>query len=57
MDQLVGLSEIDDLRRKVEAYLEPVSAHILLSATADAEHKFRRYMVVRTKMSLTPGLR
>ena len=52
---ILGLMEIDDLRRKVEAYLEPNSARVLLLATADAAHKFRRYMVVRTQMSLATG--
>ena len=53
---ILGLMEIDDLRRKVEAYLEPDSARVLLLATADAAHKFRRYMVVRTQMSLVTGV-
>jgi AI-2 transport protein TqsA len=52
---ILGLMEIDDLRLKVEAYLEPGSARVLLLATADVAHKFRRYMVVRTQMSLATG--
>jgi AI-2 transport protein TqsA len=52
---ILGLMEVDDLRRRVEAYLEPGSARVLLLATADVAHKFRRYMVVRTQMSLVTG--
>jgi AI-2 transport protein TqsA len=53
---ILGLMEVDELRRKVNAYLEPGSARILLLATADVAHKFRRYMVVRTQMSLATGV-
>jgi AI-2 transport protein TqsA len=52
---VLGLMEIDDLGRRVEAYLEPGSARALLLATADTAHKFRRYMVVRTQMSVATG--
>jgi AI-2 transport protein TqsA len=52
---ILGLMEVDDVRRRVEAYLEPRSARILLLATADVAHKFRKYMVVRTQMSLVTG--
>jgi len=52
---VLGLMEVGDLRRRVEAYLEPRSAHVLLVATADVAHKFRQYMVVRTQMSLATG--
>lgn len=52
---ILGLMEIEDLRRKVEARLEPDSANVLLLATADVAHNFRRYMVVRTQMSLATG--
>lgn len=52
---ILGLMEIGDLRRRVEACLEPDPARVLLSATADAARKFRRYMVVRTQMSLATG--
>lgn len=34
---ILGLMEIDGLRRRVEAYLEPGSARALLSAAADAK--------------------
>lgn len=52
---ILGLMEIDDLRRRVETYLEPGSARVLLLATADMARMFRRYMVVRTQMSLATG--
>lgn len=53
---IFGLMEIDNSRRKVETYLEPDTARVLLSATADAAYKFRRYMLVRTQMSFTTGV-
>jgi AI-2 transport protein TqsA len=52
---VLGLMEVDDLRGRVEAYLEPDSARVLLQATDDVAHKFRRYIVVRTQMSLATG--
>lgn len=53
---ILGLMEVDDLRRKVEAYLAPDSARVLVLATADAADKFRRYMVVRSLMSIATGV-
>ena len=52
---ILGLMEIDRLGLRIEAYLEPDSARVLLAATADVAQKFRRYMVVRTQMSLATG--
>ncbi len=53
---ILGLMEVDDLRRKAEAFLALDAARMLLSATADTARKFRKYMVVRTQMSLATGL-
>ena len=53
---IMGLIEVDDLYRKVRAFVEPEAAQRLISACADTAHKFRRYMQVRMLMSLTTGL-
>src|SRR5271157_3835127 len=53
---ILGLMEVDDLRRKAEAFIAPEAARKLLLATADTARKFRKYMVVRTQMSLATGL-
>jgi AI-2 transport protein TqsA len=53
---ILGLMEVDDLRRKAQAFIAPDAARMLLSATADTARKFRKYMVVRTQMSLATGI-
>ena len=53
---IMGLIEVDDLHGRVRAFLKPETAQVLLSASADTAHKFRRYMEVRTSMSLLTGL-
>jgi AI-2 transport protein TqsA len=53
---ILGLMEVDDLQRKTRVFLTPDAAHALLSATGDVARKFRKYMVVRTQMSLVTGL-
>ncbi len=52
---ILGLMEVDDLRRGVEAFVAPDSASVLLTAIADTARKFRTYMIVRTQMSLATG--
>jgi len=53
---ILGLIEVDDLHGRVRAFLPPETAQVLLSASADTAQKFRRYMEVRTSMSLLTGL-
>ena len=53
---ILGLMEVDDLHRKAQAFLKPEAARVLLSASADTALKFRKYMEVRTLMSLATGL-
>ncbi len=53
---ILGLMEVDDLRRKAEASIAPETAPMLQAATADTARKFRKYMVVRTQMSLATGV-
>jgi AI-2 transport protein TqsA len=53
---ILGLMEVDDLHRKARAFLKPEAGRVLLSASADTALKFRKYMEVRTLMSLATGL-
>ncbi len=53
---ILGLMEVDDLLRKTKAVIGREEAHMLLSASADTARKFRKYMVVRTQMSLATGV-
>jgi predicted PurR-regulated permease PerM len=52
---VLGLMEVDDLRWKIGASVESESARAFLSASADTARKFRKYMTVRTQMSLATG--
>ena len=52
---IIGLMEVEDIERKVRAYLPDESARRLIAASADTAHKFRKYMEVRTLMSLATG--
>ena len=53
---LLGLLEVDDMRRKVEALRNPETARFLLAGATSVAAKFRRYMLVRTLMSALTGL-
>ena len=53
---VLGLLEVDDLRRKVAALHNPEAARVLLQGSAASAARFRRYMVVRTQMSAVTGL-
>jgi predicted PurR-regulated permease PerM len=53
---VLGLMEVEVLRAKVEICLEAGAAKALLSATSDTARQFRRYMAVRTLMSIATGL-
>ena len=53
---ILGLLEVDDIRRKIEALDNRGVAHVLLDGSAAAPEKFRKYMVVRTQMSAMTGL-
>src|ERR1700692_536823 len=48
--------EVDDARRKVEALGNQDAARMLIDATAATAVKFRKYMLVRTQMSVVTGL-
>jgi AI-2 transport protein TqsA len=53
---MLGLLEVDDVRRKVQALKNQDAARILIDATAATAVKFRKYMLVRTQMSVVTGL-
>ncbi len=53
---ILGLLEVDDIRRKIEALDNREVAHVLLDGSVAAAEKFRKYMVVRTQMSAMTGL-
>jgi predicted PurR-regulated permease PerM len=52
---MLGLLEVDDIKRKLIARKERTFARILLSGGATIAAKFRRYILIRTVMSLITG--
>jgi AI-2 transport protein TqsA len=53
---VLGLLEVDDMRRKVQSLHNREAASVLLQGTAASAAKFRKYMLVRTQMSAITGL-
>jgi predicted PurR-regulated permease PerM len=53
---ILGLLEVDDFRRKLIQLKDNEIARIALSAGTTIAAKFRRYLLIRTIMSLTTGL-
>ena len=53
---ILGLMEVDDLHRRVQAFATPEAARILLQGSAATAQKIRKYMEVRTQMSLATGV-
>jgi AI-2 transport protein TqsA len=53
---VLGLLEVDDMRRKVETLDNREAARVLLNGSAATAAKFRKYMLVRTQMSAITGL-
>ncbi len=53
---MLGLLEVDDAGRKVQAMANREAARVLLDGSATAAAKLRRYMLVRTLMSAMTGL-
>jgi AI-2 transport protein TqsA len=51
----LGLLEVDDMKRKVEALENQHMARVLLDGSAVTAAKFRKYMLVRTQMSALTG--
>lgn len=53
---ILGLLEVDDMRQRVRLLDNHEAAQVLLNGSAAAAAKFRKYMLVRTLMSVTTGL-
>ena len=53
---ILGLMEVDDLRQRVEAFARPEASRVLLQGSADTAQKIRKYMEVRTLMSVATGV-
>jgi predicted PurR-regulated permease PerM len=53
---ILGLLEVDEIRRKVEALDNREAARVLLDGSAATAMKFRKYLIVRTLMSALTGL-
>jgi AI-2 transport protein TqsA len=53
---ILGLLEVDDIRRKVETLRNRDAARVILNGSAATAVKFRKYLLVRTQMSVLTGL-
>jgi AI-2 transport protein TqsA len=53
---VLGLLELDDVRRRVEALDNGTAARVLLDGSAATAAKLRKYMLVRSLMSVMTGL-
>jgi len=53
---ILGLMEVDDLHRRVQDFAGPEASRILLQGSAATAQKIRKYMEVRTLMSVATGV-
>jgi AI-2 transport protein TqsA len=53
---VLGLIEIDDMRKRIERLQNRTAARVLLDGSATTAVKFRKYLLVRTQMSIVTGL-
>lgn len=53
---ILGLLEVDDFTRKIEAFKNREAARLLRNGSLEIAAKFRRYMGIRTLMSVATGL-
>ena len=53
---ILGLLEVDDIRRKVETLGNRDAARVIFDGSAATAVKFRKYLLVRTQMSVLTGL-
>jgi AI-2 transport protein TqsA len=53
---ILGLLEVDDVRRKVETLRNRAAARVIIDGSAATAVKFRKYLLVRTQMSVLTGL-
>jgi AI-2 transport protein TqsA len=53
---ILGLLEVDDIRRKVEMLRNRDAARVIIDGSVATAVKFRKYLLVRTQMSVLTGL-
>ena len=53
---MLGLLEVENVRQKIERLDNATAARVLLDGGAATAAKFRKYLLVRTKMSAVTGL-
>jgi AI-2 transport protein TqsA len=53
---MLGLLEVDEMRRRIEALSNDEVRHLLLHGSAAVAIKFRTYLIIRTQMSALTGL-
>jgi AI-2 transport protein TqsA len=53
---VLGLIEIDDIKRRIDKLENRTAARVLLEGSAATASKFRKYLLVRTQMSIVTGL-
>ena len=53
---ILGLLEVDDARRRVETLPHREAVRVIVNGSAATAVKFRKYMLVRTQMSVLTGL-
>jgi AI-2 transport protein TqsA len=53
---ILGLLELDDVRQKICTFASPKAAHALLNGSTATAVKLRKYLMVRTQMSVITGL-
>src|ERR1700710_2967922 len=53
---MLGLLEVDDMRQKVQALSNQDAARIVVDGSAATANKFRKYMLIRTQVSVVTGL-
>ena len=53
---MLGLLEVDNIRQRIERLDNRTAARVLLDGSAATSAKFRKFLLVRTKMSAVTGL-
>ena len=53
---MLGLLEVENIRQRIERLDNRTAARVLLDGSAATSTKFRKYLLVRTKMSAVTGL-
>lgn len=53
---ILGLLEVPSIGSKIKALTSPIAARVLIEGSRTAAERFRRYMMIRTAMSLATGV-